>query len=163
MSRGREQQHENPVSCRAGACRDRGHRCVAAGLLGRIIGRPRPNLNYILRHDAFACDRSPDARRPADADVQRARERGAQVGETVAVAGEKLKESMAEGSLLAKIKSKMALDDVVQARSVDVSVNDDIVTLSGNVRSQAERDRAVSLARETQGVRSVVDHLQVRP
>jgi len=105
----------------------------------------------------------PDARRAADADVQRARERGAQVGETVAVAGEKLKESMAEGSLLAKIKSKMALDDLVQARSVDVSVNDDIVTLSGNVRSQAERDRAVSLARETQGVRSVVDHLQVRP
>ncbi len=129
---------------------------------GSSAGRGRTSTTSSDTTPSRATD-SPDARRPADADVQRARERGAQVGETVAVAGEKLKESMAEGSLLAKIKSKMALDDVVQARSVDVSVNDDIVTLSGNVRSQAERDRAVSLARETQGVRSVVDHLQVRP
>jgi hypothetical protein len=106
---------------------------------------------------------TPAARRPADPDVQRARERGAEVGEAVATAGEKLKESMAEGSLVAKIKSKMALDDLVKARSVDVSVNDDVVTLSGNVGSRAERDRAVTLARETQGVRSVVDHLQIRP
>jgi hyperosmotically inducible protein len=98
-----------------------------------------------------------------EADRQRARERGAEVGEKVAAAGERVRELTAEGSLVAKIKSKMALDDTVQARSIAVSVDGDVVTLTGAVRSSSERERALALARETQGVRSVVDHLQVRP
>jgi hypothetical protein len=140
---------------------------IGALLLGYWAGSSstRPGRTSTASADTTApgSTDTPADRRPADADVQRARERGAQVGEAVATAGEKLKESMAEGSLTAKIKSKMALDDLVQARSVDVSVHDDVVTLSGNVRSRAERDRAVTLARETQGVRSVVDHLEIRP
>jgi hyperosmotically inducible protein len=66
-----------------------------------------------------------------------------------------------DAAVTAKIKAKMALDDSVQARSVDVSTTGPTVTLSGTVRSTAERDRAVALARETQGVTRVVDHLAV--
>ena len=39
----------------------------------------------------------------------------------------------------------------------------EVVTLSGTVRSAAERDRALSLARETEGVSRVVNRLDVRP
>jgi len=67
-----------------------------------------------------------------------------------------------EGALTAKIKSKMALDDHVSARAVDVDTSGSVVTLTGVVGSAAARERAVSLARDTQGVTRVVDRLQVR-
>jgi osmotically-inducible protein OsmY len=55
----------------------------------------------------------------------------------------------------------MALDDLVQARTIDVDTKDGNVTLSGRVRIPAERERALLLARETAGVRNVVDRLVV--
>ena len=70
--------------------------------------------------------------------------------------------TMSESALTAKIKSKMALDDHVNARAVDVDTSGSVVTLTGVVGSAAARERAVSLARDTEGVTRVVDRLQVR-
>jgi osmotically-inducible protein OsmY len=56
----------------------------------------------------------------------------------------------------------MALDDHVQARNIDVSTSNGVVTLSGNVNSEAERQRALQLAKDTAGVRSVTDRLSIR-
>jgi len=94
--------------------------------------------------------------------VERARERGAELGEKAAIATKKAEETVSEAALTAKIKAKMALDDTVRARSIDVTTHQSAVTLSGTVDSAAERERAVSLARETAGVTTVNDHLQVR-
>ena len=94
-------------------------------------------------------------------DVNAARERGAAVGEKVAVAAEKVKETATEAALTSKIKAKMVLDDEVQARSIDVTTSGSTVTVSGTVRSVAEHDRAIRLARETDGVARVVDHLSI--
>ena len=68
---------------------------------------------------------------------------------------------LADGTLTAKIKSKMALDDTVHSRTIDVATTNHVVTVSGHVRSDAERTRALELARETAGVTDVVDHLTV--
>lgn len=94
--------------------------------------------------------------------VDKAREAGAEIGEKAAVATAKVRESLDEAALTTKIKAKMALDDSVKARTIDVSTHDTTVTLSGTVASAAERQRAVALARETNGVTRVVDNLQVR-
>jgi hyperosmotically inducible periplasmic protein len=94
-------------------------------------------------------------------DVQTARERGAEVGEKVAVAAEKVKEEAAEAALTSKIKAKMVLDDSIKARAIDVTTNGTVVTLSGTVGSASEHDRAVRLARETAGVTRVVDNLRI--
>ena|SRR5438105_4742788 len=90
-----------------------------------------------------------------------AREKGREVGEKIAVATEKVKENVEEAAVTAKIKAKMALDDSVKARSIDVTTNGTTVTLTGNVRSAAEHERAVALARETAGITQVVDHLTI--
>jgi hyperosmotically inducible protein len=95
-------------------------------------------------------------------DTSKAREVGAKVGEKTAEAANQAREALATGGITAKIKSKMALDDLVNARSIDVDTNGDVVTLSGTVHSEAERQRALQLARETAGVRSVTDRLRVR-
>ena len=71
-------------------------------------------------------------------------------------------QALNEGSLTAKIKAKMALDDTVRALSIDVDTNGSTVTLSGSVNSEAERAKAVQLARETEGVTQVNDRLVVR-
>jgi osmotically-inducible protein OsmY len=94
-------------------------------------------------------------------DTQKARERGAEIGEKAAVAAKKVGESMEEAAMTAKIKAKMALDDTIKARSIDVTTDGTVVTLSGHVRSPVERERAIALARETSGVTRVVDHLQI--
>ncbi|HZP49384.1 MAG TPA: BON domain-containing protein [Vicinamibacterales bacterium] len=96
-------------------------------------------------------------------DVSRARERGAELGEHAAKTAEAVRETVDEAAITSKIKAKMALDDSVRARSIDVSTSGSTVTLSGTVRSTAEHDRAVRLARETNGVTSVIDRLDVRP
>ncbi len=100
--------------------------------------------------------------RPGAIDTTRARERGAQAGEKVAEAGNRAAELLSDGALTTKIKSKMTLDDTVKARDIDVTTRDGNVTLVGYVHSEKERERAVALARETSGVKSVTDRLQVR-
>jgi hyperosmotically inducible periplasmic protein len=92
---------------------------------------------------------------------ERARERGAELGEKAAVAAEEVGNTMGEAAITAKIKAKMALDDSVRARTVDVSTTGPTVTLTGTVRSANEHDRTIALARETTGVGRVVDHLVV--
>jgi hyperosmotically inducible protein len=94
--------------------------------------------------------------------VARARQRGAEIGERAAQATEKAEETLNEASLTAKIKAKMALDDTVKASAINVTTRGTTVTLSGTVSSQAERNRALSLARETEGVAQVIDDLHIR-
>jgi len=92
-------------------------------------------------------------------DAQKAKEVGAQVGAKTAEAANRAGAVLNEGALTAKIKSKMALDDLVRARTIDVTTSGQVVTLTGTVGSEAERNRAVQLARETAGVTQVVDKL----
>ncbi len=69
---------------------------------------------------------------------------------------------MSESALTAKIKSKMALDDYVKARAINVDTSGSVVTLTGAVTSADEHARAVRLARETEGVTQVVDRLRIK-
>lgn len=92
-------------------------------------------------------------------DTSKAREVGAKVGEKTADVANRAEAALSDGALTAKIKSKMALDDLVRARAINVSTDAGVVTLKGTVRSRAEHDRAVQLAKETAGIKQVVDHL----
>jgi hyperosmotically inducible protein len=65
--------------------------------------------------------------------------------------------------LTAKVQSKYFVDDLVKLRNIDVETQNATVTLSGAVGSEAERRQALALARTTEGVRDVIDHLKVDP
>ena len=95
-------------------------------------------------------------------DTSKAREAGAKVGEATAKAANEAEEALANGATTAKIKSKMVLDDLVKARNIDVDTKGSVVTLTGVVGSEAERQRALQLAKQTEGVTSVIDHLRVQ-
>src|SRR5262245_14218823 len=70
--------------------------------------------------------------------VDRARESAAQIGEKAGVAATTVGQTLEETALTTKIKAKMALDDVVKARSIDVTTRGTTVTLSGVVESKNE-------------------------
>ena len=95
-------------------------------------------------------------------DVDRARQAGAKVGEEVAEGANEVERVASDAALTAKIKSKMALDDSVDALDIDVDTTNGVVTLSGSADSEISRNRAVQLARETDGVLSVVDRLNIK-
>lgn len=93
--------------------------------------------------------------------TEKAKDVGAEVGAKTAEAANKAGALLNDGAVTAKIKSKMALDDLVKARSIDVTTTNHVVTLQGIVGSVAEHDRAVQLAKETSGVTQVVNKLQI--
>jgi hyperosmotically inducible protein len=62
----------------------------------------------------------------------------------------------------AKVQAKYFLDADVKGRRIDVDTREGIVTLKGDVESEAERRQAIAIARNTEGVKSVVDQLQLR-
>ena len=102
--------------------------------------------------------RAPDV----EVNKERAREVGAEVGERTAEAASQARRALTDGSLTAKIKAKMALDDSIKALDIDVDTSGSRVTLSGVVDNEPQRLRALQLARETAGVTHVEDRLRLR-
>src|SRR5687767_13182706 len=66
-----------------------------------------------------------------------------------------------DAGITSSVKSKLAADDTVKAYQVDVDTRDHVVTLSGTVETVIAKERAVVLARETKGVRDVVDNIRL--
>ena len=71
--------------------------------------------------------------------------------------------SQTDAGITTAVKSKMATDDVVKASQINVDTHDHVVTLNGTVASQGEKERAVTIARNTAGVSNVIDDLTVGP
>lgn len=60
-----------------------------------------------------------------------------------------------------EIKAKLLADDIVPSRTVKVETTDGLVQLSGSVKNQAQSDRAESIAKAIDGVKSVKNDLKV--
>jgi hyperosmotically inducible protein len=62
-----------------------------------------------------------------------------------------------------KIKTKLAAEHLGSAKHISVDTDKDgVVWLSGTANSQAEVDKAVQIARNTEGVKSVKSDLKVQ-
>ena len=70
-------------------------------------------------------------------------------------------EKITDGWITSRIKTKFMADDTLQASAINVDTRDHVVTLKGAVPSEAARTKAMSLAKEVEGVDRVVDSLKV--
>ena len=62
-----------------------------------------------------------------------------------------------------KIKAKLADEKTSSLAHIKVDTDSKgVVVLSGKVRTQEEADKAVSIARETEGVKSVESNIQIK-
>lgn len=66
-----------------------------------------------------------------------------------------------DAGITTNVKTKLAADDMVKAYQVDVDTQNRIVTLTGAVETPMAKMQAVRIARETDGVRDVIDQLTV--
>jgi hyperosmotically inducible protein len=67
-----------------------------------------------------------------------------------------------DSAITTKIKSKYAVDSVVSVFGIGVRTYEGKVTLSGTVSSDVARDVAVTLAKDTGGVKSVANQIVVK-
>ena len=65
-------------------------------------------------------------------------------------------------AITSEVKAKLLADDIVPSRKVKVETTDGVVQLSGTVDSQAQSDRAESIAKAVDGVKSVKNDLKTK-
>ena len=91
---------------------------------------------------------------------------GALSAALAACAGGPGKESTGEllddSVITTKVKTAIIAEKGIDSTAVSVETNKGRVLLSGFVKSSNQRNRAEQIARDTHGVRSVSNHLEVR-
>lgn len=66
-----------------------------------------------------------------------------------------------DAAITAAVKSKLAADGNINPFNIDVDTNEGVVTLQGRVDKEEARTEAERLARETDGVRRVINLIKV--
>ena len=66
-------------------------------------------------------------------------------------------------TITTQVKTALLNDIDLGGMRIDVDTLKGVVTLSGGVKTAAERDRAVAIARKVRGVRDVKSALEIKP
>ena len=66
-----------------------------------------------------------------------------------------------DAAITAKVKAKLAADGDINPFNIDVDTNEGVVTLQGRVAKEEARTKAEQLARDTDGVRRVINLVKV--
>jgi len=137
---------------------------VAAAACGRgnndntAVGDTRPDAAATSRAatvtNSTGTPEQPAAGTPTDRGETRAAGTAGRTAPAIAAPTE-------HGTITMKIQAKYASDDVIKGRNIDVDTINGVVTLKGQVDTRREKDAAEQLARETEGVKRVIDNLKV--
>ena len=80
---------------------------------------------------------------------------------SVACGGKSIRPATDDVGVSTRVRTALLNDPQVAAGKINVTAANGVVTRSGSVRTAAERDRAVTLARQTSGVNDVRSELSV--
>ena len=80
---------------------------------------------------------------------------------TVGCGGKTIRPATDDSGISTRVRTALLNDPQVAAGGINVTASNGVVTLSGRVRSEAERERAVAVARQTSGVSDVRSELAV--
>ena len=83
------------------------------------------------------------------------------LGERMKAGMSKTGEKISDAWITTKVNWFFVGEDTLKGSRIDFDTKNNVVTLSGTVTSQAGRTRAVALAKQTEGVKDVVDRLTV--
>lgn len=70
--------------------------------------------------------------------------------------------TMSDATITAKVKSSIIAEPDIEAMNINVDTANGVVTLRGTVHSSAESDRVEEIARNTNGVKSVDNKLDIQ-
>jgi osmotically-inducible protein OsmY len=145
-----------------------GYALLAATLLAAPACGRNDQDSGVNRQNATATDRASHVTNDTDtADASRPGAVAGREDRATGTAGSVSREAEAsteagpDAMITMKIQAKYASDDVVKGRNIDVDTASGVVTLKGDVDSRRQRDVAEQLARETEGVKRVVNDLKL--
>ena len=81
----------------------------------------------------------------------------------IVACGKTVGETIDDTTTTTRVKTALLNDPDVGGMRIDVDTFKGVVTLSGRVKSQAEKDQALAVARRINGVSEVKDALQIEP
>jgi hyperosmotically inducible periplasmic protein len=140
-----------------------------AARIANVAGVTRVNNNLIVTKEVKG-----EVKGTAGRAAEKTKEGAKEVGEKTKAGAEKVGEKTKEGLsktgevitdawITSRVHSKFVGEDLLKDSDINVDTNNHVVTLRGTVMSAAAKARAISEAKEVEGVRSVVDHLTVGP
>jgi len=140
-----------------------------AARIANVAGVSRVNNNLIVTKEV-----KDDVKGTTGTAVEKTKDGAEKVGEKTKDGAEKVGketkevlsktgEVITDAWIISRVHSKFVGEDLLKDSSIDVDSKDHVVTLKGSVLSAAAKARAVSEAKEVEGVKSVVDHLTVGP
>ena len=130
---------------------------IRVGEAAATAGRDNDNDNDVDVDVDVDDDLENRARSGAAEVKEEGREAAARAGEVAGNAGA----AVTDAAITSAVKTKFLADSTVKGLQIDVDTNNGMVTLNGNVKTRAEADRAMMLARDTNGVKTVHDNLKI--
>jgi hyperosmotically inducible protein len=120
--------------------------------LARVPGVVRVDNKLTSREKA-----TDKAKSTANAAAEKTKQGAEKTKEALSKTGEVI----TDGWISSRIKTKFMGDEALRASAIDVDTTDHVVTLTGAVPDAAARAKAVSMAKDVEGVNRVVDKLKV--
>ena len=137
---------------------------IVAGLTppGGLDDKAAATTGEVARDAAAKADAAKDkADAKADAAKDKADAKADAAKDKADAKADDIGDATKDAALTAAVKTKFLADTKVSGLKIDVDTSKGVVTLSGTVPTAAERTQAVAIARETDGVKSVVNKLKV--
>ena len=122
-------------------------------------GREAAEAGRELKADAAEAGR--ELKADAAAATAEARAEAAKAGEAIKEGARDAAGLASDVAITASVNARLAKDPDLSALRINVDTKDGAVTLTGPAPSQAAKDRAATLAREVEGVKSVTNNLSV--
>jgi osmotically-inducible protein OsmY len=144
----------NGIVTLRGTVRSEGERRQAVALARNTDGVR--DVQDQLTVDPTPEDRERDRADRPDVDRERTDTR-----DRVADTGRGTGDRMGDGWITTKIQASYFLNTDIRGRDINVETNNNVVTLTGMVRTEAEKQEAEQIAQETDGVTRVVNNLKV--
>ena len=109
-----------------------------------------------------AKDAAADAREAAQKAGADIRSGTAELAASASAAAGTVGEVLGDAAITASVKTDLAKDSNLSALAINVDTKDGVVTLNGPAPNAAAKARAESIAQGVKGVKSVVNHLEVK-
>jgi osmotically-inducible protein OsmY len=129
------------------------------------VARKNDGVKSVVDRLTIAAPRAGDAGDRADRAADKAERTGERAADRSANASRKTGRAIDDGWIKSKIYAQYLADwdTILDDSDIDIDVVDNVVTLSGTVKSAEAKTRAVATAKSTDGVKSVRDSLKVLP
>jgi len=126
----------------------RGQNGVADVIDHLNVGAPATSTTGEIKDDLNAAGRA--TKDAGDRAVDATKDAAARTGEVVG-----------DAAITTAVKAKLLGDTTTPGLSINVDTKDGVVTLTGTVKNSVESERAMSVARGTDGVKRVVNNLKI--